>query len=222
MFEGLNFFQILHLGGWALYVLVAASILSITVIIYKLVEFWQKSKITRNDFIQKLVNKLRKNKIDEAIIMCEGLDTPMAPIAQAGLVAYRDKDGNVSEAMDREIMIETVKLERFTTILGTIGSIAVYIGLFGTVLGIIRAFHDISAVGSGGITIVIRGVSEALIATAAGLFVAIPAVIAYNFFIKLIDKFVVDMEYCASAVEDFLAVKPAETAKKEEKKHEEK
>ncbi|MCL2335773.1 MAG: MotA/TolQ/ExbB proton channel family protein, partial [Endomicrobia bacterium] len=89
----------------------------------------------------------------------------------------------------------------------TIGSIAVYIGLFGTVLGIIRAFHDISAMGSGGISIVIRGVSEALIATAAGLFVAIPAVVAYNFFTKLIDKFVVNMEYCASAVEEYLSGK---------------
>jgi biopolymer transport protein ExbB len=154
------------------------------------------------------MKRLRKGDMEGASEICDNTNSPMAPVAKAGIKAHMDKNTSVGEAMDREIMIETVKLERFTTILGTIGSIAVYIGLFGTVIGIIRAFHDIAKVGSGGISIVIGGVSEALIATAAGLFVAIPAVIAYNFFTKLIDKFVVNMEYCASAVEDFMVGKP--------------
>lgn len=207
MFEGKSIIEILQLGGWTLYVLLGASILSITVILFKLIEFWLKSKMIRSQFISSLISKLKKGRFDDAAEFCDRVNSPMAPVAKAGIIAYRDQNYGISEAMDREIMIETVKLERFTTILGTIGSIAVYIGLFGTVIGIIRAFHDISAMGSGGISIVIGGVSEALIATAAGLFVAIPAVIAYNFFTKLIDKFVVNMEYCASAVEDFLSGK---------------
>jgi len=207
MFEGKNLFEIIEMGGWALIVLLGASVLSITVILFKLIEFWAKSKTTRSRFIERLTVKLQKHRLDDAIEFCESTNTPMAPVAKAGLLAYRDQNFDVGEAMDREIMIETVKLERFVTILGTIGSIAVYIGLFGTVIGIIRAFHDISAMGSGGISVVIRGVSEALIATAAGLFVAIPAVIAYNFFTKLIDKFVINMEYCASAVQDYLSGK---------------
>jgi biopolymer transport protein ExbB/TolQ len=93
-------------------------------------------------------------------------------------------------------------LEQYTAIVGTIGNTAVYIGLFGTVLGIIRAFHDISAAGAGGMSIVIGGVAEALVCTAAGLFVAIPAVIAYNYFIKRVDHFVNDMELCASELID--------------------
>jgi Biopolymer transport proteins len=208
MFEGKSLLEILQMGGWTLYVLAAASILSITVILFKLIEFLGKSKVTRTHFISKLMNRLRKGDMEGAMEFCDNCDSPMAPVAKAGIKAHIDKNTSVGDAMDREIMIETVKLERFTTILGTLGSIAVYIGLFGTVLGIIRAFHDISQVGSGGISIVIGGVSEALIATAAGLFVAIPAVIAYNFFTKLIDKFVVNMEYCASAVEDFMVGKP--------------
>jgi biopolymer transport protein ExbB/TolQ len=215
MFEGKSFIDILHMGGWTLCVLIAVSILSIMVILAKLYEFWKKSKIIRSDFIKMVFYNLRKGRIDEAIEFCDKTCSPMAPVAKAGLIAYRDKEGSITEAMDREIMIETVKLERFVTILGTIGSIAVYIGLFGTVLGIIRAFHDISIVGSGGISIVIGGVSEALIATAAGLFVAIPAVVAYNFFTKFIDKFIVNMEYCASAVEDFLLMKTPGKANEE-------
>lgn len=216
MFEGKNFFEILHMGGWAAYVLFAASILSFTIILFKLFEFWRKSKVIRSDFLSKVMTRLRKGRLEDAMEFCDSVNSPMAPVAKAGIAAYKAQEGNISEAMDREIMIETVKLERFTTILGTIGSIAVYIGLFGTVLGIIRAFHDISVTGSGGISIVIGGVSESLIATAAGLFVAIPAVIAYNFFVKFIEKFVINMEYCASAVEDFLLGKSSGKSHHEE------
>jgi biopolymer transport protein ExbB/TolQ len=107
--------------------------------------------------------------------------------------------------MEREITVEVIKLERYTSIVGTIGNTAVYIGLFGTVLGIIRAFHDISSIGAGGINVVIGGVSEALITTATGLSVAVPAVIAFNYFVKRVDGFVNDMELCASEVIDLIA-----------------
>ena len=109
--------------------------------------------------------------------------------------------------MERAIVIETNLLERYTTIVGTIGSVAVYIGLFGTVLGIMRAFHDISISGSGGINVVINGIAESLVCTAAGLCVAVPAVIAYNYFIKRIDGFITDMELCASETMDLVKAK---------------
>jgi len=80
------------------------------------------------------------------------------------------------------LVTEQQRLERRLSILGTLGNNAPFIGLFGTVLGIIRAFHDLSLDVKGGASVVMTGISEALIATAAGLFVAIPAVIAYNYF----------------------------------------
>lgn len=205
MFEGKSLFEILALGGPTVLVLILASILSLAVIIYKLYEFREKSKVSRDSFIAELVAKMKKGSYKEAISMCEEINSPMAPVAKAGLHSFVNKEGTMNEAMQREVMIQTVVLEKYTTILGTIGSIAVYIGLFGTVLGIISAFHDISAAGTGGISVVIGGVSEALIATATGLFVAVPAVIAYNFLTKIIDKFVVDMEYTSSTIEDFLS-----------------
>jgi biopolymer transport protein ExbB len=204
MFEGKSFIDILNMGGRVLFVLLVASILSIAIICFKVVEFWVKSKMTRSQLVCKLVEEIKKDKLNEAIGFCDTVNSPMSSVAKAGIVAFKENEGNIGEAMEREIMIQTVKLERFIIILGTLGSVAVYIGLFGTVLGIIRAFHDISKMGSGGISVVIGGVSAALVATAAGLFVAIPAVIAYNFFIKFIDKFIVDMEYCSSVVADIL------------------
>jgi biopolymer transport protein ExbB/TolQ len=204
MFEGKNFIDILSMGGWVLFVLLGASILSVTIICFKMIEFWIKSRTIRSQFVCKVIEKIKNDKLDEAVSFCDKVNSHMSPVAKAGIVAFKENEKNISGSMEREVMIQIVKLERFTTILGTLGSIAVYVGLFGTVLGIIRAFHNISKMDSGGISVVIGGVSEALVATAAGLFVAIPAVIAYNFFVKLIDKFVVDMEYCSSAVADTL------------------
>lgn len=205
MFEGKSFIDVINMGGYTLYILLGASILSIMVICFKSVEFWRKFKITKVRLLDKVMKEIKINKFDEAINFCDTINSPMASVVKAGILTFKENEGNFGEAMEREIMFQTVKLERFTVILGTLGNISVYIGLFGTVLGIIRAFHDISKIDLGGnISVIIEGVSEALIATAAGLFVAIPAVIAYNFFIKLIDRFVVDMEYCSSVIKDIL------------------
>jgi biopolymer transport protein ExbB/TolQ len=113
----------------------------------------------------------------------------------------------LSDSMERQIVVETAGLEHLTSITATIGSTAVYIGLFGTVLGIIRAFRDISSSNTSGISVVVNGISEALVCTAAGLAVAIPAVIAFNYFSRQIDHFVTDMELSASETLNLLSRK---------------
>ena len=115
------------------------------------------------------------------------------------------RSSDIKETVDRTISIEVMNLEKYISIIATIGGIAVYVGLFGTVLGIIRSFHDISLAGSGGISVVIGGVSESLIATAAGLCVAIPAVVAYNFIVRVIDNFTVQMQYAGSLLKEILS-----------------
>ncbi len=140
--------------------------------------------------------------------MSSGLDIPFTNVVHAGISFGSHEEKEISNNMERQILIETTILEKFTAIVGTIGSISVYIGLFGTVLGIIRAFRDISASGgTGGISVVINGISEALVCTAAGLCVAVPAVVAYNYFIKKVDNFIKDMELCASETLDLLTSK---------------
>lgn len=205
MFEGKSFFEILSIGGWTLYLLFAISILSISIILLKIIEFKSKSKTDVDKLLLKVKNSLMKGSVTGILDYCKLLNTPVANTITAGLVRFSEVgDSNVEETMKRTITKETVKLERYTTILATIGAVSVYIGLFGTVLGIIRSFHDISLAGSGGISVVIGGVSESLIATAAGLCVAIPAVAAYNFFTKAIDNFVLKMEYTISALKETL------------------
>lgn len=207
MFKGKTLWAIIHSGGFAMYILVLCSIVSLTVIIERLLFYRKQSRLKRTVFMADVRKALEKGLIARALEIIDKADAPFARVAHAGIVLH-DKDAKIiSEAMEREITIETIKLERYTSVVGTIGSTAVYIGLFGTVMGIIRAFHDISVTGAGGINVVIGGISEALVCTAAGLLVAIPAVILYNMFIRCIDSFVADMELVASELTELLALK---------------
>lgn len=207
MFGGKSLWAIIQTGGVTMFVLLSCSVLSLAVIFERLIYYRKRSRVKRTDLMQDIRQDLSKNQTAKAVETCRKTDTPFSKVALSGLLLAGHHEKAISEAMEREITIETIKLERYTAIVGTIGSTAVYIGLFGTVLGIIRAFRDISSAGAGGINVVIQGISEALVSTAAGLLVAIPAVITYNFFIRRIDNFVADMELCASELMDVLSIK---------------
>jgi biopolymer transport protein ExbB/TolQ len=196
--------SLLQSGGMTMYVLVFISILSLTIIIERWVYYYRISMVKREIFMKNIAHELKKGNLAQALKISRSVDAPIARVVAAGLNAPGSKPEAIENAMEREIAIETVQLERFTNVEGTIGSTAVYIGLFGTVIGIIRAFRDIAQSSSGGINVVVNGISEALVCTAAGLCVAVPAVIAYNLFVKKIERFVTDMELCASETQDLL------------------
>jgi len=203
----MSILQLIKSGGLTMAVLLACSVLSIAIIVQRCLYYRSRSRINRKDFMEKIKKEIEKGGVKQALEICKTHDTPFSSVVYAGLSFFGHNEKEISNNMEREIVIETTTLENFTAIVGTIGSVAVYIGLFGTVLGIIRAFHDISASSAGGINVVIRGISEALACTAAGLCVAVPAVIAYNFFIKRIDAFIKDMELCASETMDLLTTR---------------
>lgn len=207
MFEGKSLWEIFNMGGFTMYVLLICSIISLAVIFERIVHYFRKS-IDRKKFMTKVRAEFDKGDAARALKVCEVAgDAPLSAVVAAGLKKYGHEEKVISNAMEREVMVETVKLERFTSIVGTIGNIAVYIGLFGTVLGIVSSFHNIAKIGSGGISTVIGGVAESLICTASGLSVAIPAVVCYNYFMKRVDNFVTDMEYCASETLDMLTTR---------------
>ena len=205
MFQDKNIFEVIHAGGFTMYVLIICSILSIAVIIERIWYFKRRSSISHLALLEHIRKDVSRNQFSGAIDFCRNTDTPSSRVALAGLNIHGSDEKLISNAMEREITIETVKLERFTSIVGTIGGTAVYVGLFGTVLGIVRAFHDISKAASGGMDVVTAGISEALVCTAAGLLVAIPAVVSYNYFVRKIDNFVLDMELTASELLDLCA-----------------
>lgn len=205
MFTGKTLLQILSMGGFTMYILLFCSVLSLGVIIDRLVSYWKLGRIPRDRFMESIKEKLKGKDFESAIASCRESDSPCAKVVLAGLEKAGRTEKLVSGVMERQIELEVARLERLTSIVATIGNIAVYIGLFGTVLGIIRAFRDISAAGAGGMDVVIGGVAEALITTATGLAVAVPSVIMYNYFTRRIERFVRDMEISASETAELVA-----------------
>jgi len=204
MFEGKSLISILNSGGGIMYVLILCSVFTVAVIIQKVLMFRRISKSDRNGLLERVKAKVTAGDFDGAQNECLSESSPFSNVLYAGISQHNKSDAAVESAMERRISEEVMKLEEYTGIVGTIGNTAVYIGLFGTVIGIMKAFHDISTMGQGGMNTVIVGVSEALIATAMGLLVAIPSVVAFNYFMTRIDRIMKEMEICASELYDYL------------------
>lgn len=198
MIENFSLVEAIRTGGTVMYFLILCSVVSVAIIIERLVFYRGCAKQERTQFMLAIRQHLLSGDISGALTVCKSTPSPNSSVIAAGLSAPSLESKQVADAMQREIIVETNNLEERTSIVGTIGSTAVYIGLLGTVWGIIKTFRDISTVGSSGISVVIGGISEALVCTAAGLIVAIPAVIAYNYFVKRINLFISEMELCAS------------------------
>jgi biopolymer transport protein ExbB len=209
MFQGKNIVEILMLGGFTMVVMIICSISSLTVILERVIYYFKNSRINRADFMVKLKTLLKNEGCETALKFCEGTKAPFARVSAEGIKMADSGLKSLENAMERQISLEVKDLEKYTNILGTIGGTVVYIGLFGTVLGIIKAFQDIalSAGVGAGMSAVITGIAEALISTATGIFIAVPSVMAYNFLMKKIENMTLDMELCGSEISDFFRAK---------------
>jgi len=172
---------------WVLWLLVFLSILSIAVIIERSF-FFSRTRIDFPSFLEKLSDHLSKNDYQEACEYCKENSSLESKAAYIGLKSKLKKKKTIEADMESIINQEKNKMDKGLVILGTLGNNAPFIGLFGTVIGIIKAFHDLAQNPDGGPSVVMSGVSEALVATAVGILVAIPAVIAFNLFNRLIRK----------------------------------
>jgi biopolymer transport protein ExbB/biopolymer transport protein TolQ len=157
---------------------------------------------------------LKDGKIDEAIAIAEqNKRSHLAKVVTAGLQEFQAHQGSTEisgetieaskRALERASAIVHAELKRGVSSLATIGSTAPFVGLFGTVLGIINAFHGIASAKATGLAAVAGGISEALVATAIGLFVAVPAVWMFNYFTNRIDGFDVEMDNSSSELIDY-------------------
>lgn len=121
--------------------------------------------------------------------------SPLANVFKAVFADEASRDRNeVKRVLRRYETLESVKLEKYLNFLATTGSTSPFIGLFGTVWGIMNSFHGIGSAGSASLAVVAPGIAEALIATAVGLAAAIPAVIAYNYYLSMSRKMIIEME----------------------------
>ncbi|MBM4283956.1 MAG: MotA/TolQ/ExbB proton channel family protein [Deltaproteobacteria bacterium] len=170
-------------GGsvWVLWLLIGLSLASVAVMLERSVTFY-RHRFREREFVPRIETCLLQARWSEAMALCEQSRAWEARVLLAGLrQAPRGREA-AQEAMEGERINAGLFLEKRLSFLGTLGANAPFIGLFGTVLGIIHAFKDLSLAEGGGGPAVMAGIAEALVATAVGLLVAIPAVVMYNLF----------------------------------------
>lgn len=174
---------------WVLYLLVAASLVSVAV----MVDRWQAFRRNPSriaELLEGLTSRLDQGDVAGARRVADECGGMEGRVTAVGLEAFPKGPATVEEVMTSRLILERLALERRLIILGTLGNNAPFIGLFGTVLGIIKAFNDLAVSGSSGVSVVMAGISSALVATALGILVAIPAVIANNYFQTRVDEMV--------------------------------
>ena len=167
---------------WVILLLILSSVASVGVMIERWLIF-HKNQGDLASLMDGLAACLEKRDIPGAMALAEKSNRVEARVALAGLKSFPKGAAAVEEVMVSHWLREKLELEKYLIILGTLGNNAPFVGLFGTVLGVIKAFNDLGATGQSGVSVVMAGISSALIATAFGILVAIPAVIANNFFL---------------------------------------
>ena len=213
--------------GWlakaVVIILFIMSAWSIGVMIDRLMAF-NAARTQSRLFAPKVAGALRENKLDEAIKIADSYKkSHLAKVVVAGLQEFRahqlsaEISGEEIEAsrraLERAEAIVQAEMKRGVSALATIGSTGPFVGLFGTVVGIINAFKGISTEKSTGLGAVAGGISEALVTTAIGLFVAIPAVMMFNFFTNKLEAFNVEMGNSSSELIDYFIKRSQKTSK---------
>jgi biopolymer transport protein ExbB len=170
---------------WVLWLLLGLSLLAVAVMVERAWFFLQERRPGRA--LDNALAALRKGGAAAALAELRGVRSMEAEVARACLANADDGAAAVEEHVAATVESERLRYERGLAYLGTLGNNAPFIGLFGTVLGIIRAFHDLAANTASGASAVMAGIAEALVATAVGLLVALPAVAAYNSFARHVE-----------------------------------
>ncbi len=193
------------IGPVAFWTIIAGSALVFALAMERFYAFWRLVETAR-DLGNDVGKALYHNDLQAARTACERSTSPVADIFIAALNKMKNP-GSIQRAAERERQRFGLWMKRRLWLIGSVGSLAPFIGLFGTVVGIIRAFRSIADAGAGGFSVVAEGVSEALVATAGGIFVAVIAVSFYNYFqsrgnqatveIKLVvDEFLEQLQAC--------------------------
>jgi biopolymer transport protein ExbB len=198
------FLQTIISGGPAMWALLLLSIIAIAIVIERLMFFATQHSDSKG-LLRALGQKIAADDLNGAIKVCQQNKGMLPKILEFGLKRGEKNRADITDALSIALMEHLNSLERNLGIIGTIAVIAPFVGLFGTVLGIIKAFQDIALKGNSTPAVVAAGVSEALITTAAGLFVAVVSVVFFNYFKARIKSYNQEMIVAANQLAEMLA-----------------
>ncbi len=196
-------FELIRSGGWVMWPLIGCSIGALAIIGER---FWtlQKKTVTPPNLLEQVRGWLSRNELNEARVRELREGSPLGRVLAAGLVNRNHPRIVVKEAIEDAGRHVAPELERYLRTLGTIAAISPFLGLLGTVLGMIDMFSGIGRAGVGDPSIVASGISQALVATATGLIVAIPSLMFYRYFRGRVNELLVEMEQQAIALVEIL------------------
>lgn len=197
-------------GGPVMWPIILCSIFALAILLERLYNL-HKAKIDTVDFMNKIRNTLKRNKVMEAIEMCNNTPGPIAHIMKAGILKHDRPRNEIREAIEDAGVHEVPRLEKNLSALATIAQISPLLGLLGTVTGMVRCFQviqekttSLNPINPGDLA---GGIWEALITTVAGLVIAIPTYVAYNYLVSRVDSFVLEMEKAATELMNILTTR---------------
>jgi len=200
--------NIIQKGGPLMYLIILCSIVALAVVIERLYHL-HRARINIDKFMESICSALKSNRIKEAVDLCQKTPGPVAHIVKAGILKHDGSRQEIKEAIEDAGIYEVPRLEKNLGALATIAHISPLLGLLGTVTGMVRAFqiiqekatamHSVSPANLAG------GIWEALITTAAGLMVAIPTFVAYNYLVSRVKNFIVEMDRSAAELINVLS-----------------
>ena len=185
--------EIVKSGGWLMVPIILCAIIAMGIMLER---FWslQQKRVIPEDLTSKVWGWVKKDQLDQGQIQILHQGSALGQILAAGLI-NRDYERAIMKDSIEETGRHVVhELQRYLDTLGTVAAISPLLGLLGTVIGMVKVFAAITTHGVGNPTVLAGGIAEALITTAAGLTVAIPALIGYRFYSSRVDTLVVDME----------------------------
>lgn len=204
--------ELVTAGGWLMLVIIACSIAAIAICIERFIAL-NRRRIAPPHLLATVWKQLRSGGLDREALKTLRGSSPLGRILAAGLANSHHGREIMKDSIEEAAAHVVHDLERYLNTLGTIAAVAPLLGLLGTVVGMIRVFAEIMAQGTGNASALAGGISEALITTAAGLCVAIPALVMHRYFSGRVDAIVVDLEQQAIRLVDALHQRNPGTAR---------
>ena len=191
-------------GGVLMWLIALCSVIGAAIFLERL-QHYHRNTINTAEFVKGIINALRRNALVEALSICDETPGPVPRVVKAAITKYDRSREEIQDAIEEVGLVEVPRLERNLVGLASVAHIAPLIGLLGTVVGLISCFRTISDMGSFvHVADIANGVWMALLNTAGGLVVAIPAYVAYNYLVSRVDGLVLDMERAATDIVSFL------------------
>jgi biopolymer transport protein ExbB len=203
----MSLWQLFLAGGPLAWPILTCSVFALALIMEK---FWylHRIDIDTQDFLADILDKIKRHQIKEALQACDSSKHPLSRILKAGILKYDRPRSQIKEAIEDASLYEIPNLEKNLPALATIAHISPLLGLLGTVIGMLRCFQVIQAKAGAFLPFspadLSGGIWEALLATVAGLLVAIPAFVAYNYFVSRINSLILEMEKASTELVNFL------------------